>query len=184
MALYLALFRGINVSGKKIIKMEDLRKHMDTAGYKNVNTYIQSGNVIFESDETSKSKIAAAIETMIEKQYGFEVVVFVVDMDDVNRAVANNPFAKKGELEEGTKKLYVTFLSEKPSVENMEKLQQAPIGEDIIELKGDILYFKLVSKASESKLSNNLIESKLKVRATTRNWNTTLKLQGMMEDYE
>ena len=90
MALYLALFRGINVSGKKIIKMEDLRKLMDAEGYKNVKTYIQSGNVIFESDETSKSKIAAAIETMIEKEYGFEVVVFVTEMNDVNRAVANS----------------------------------------------------------------------------------------------
>ncbi|WP_129749719.1 DUF1697 domain-containing protein [Flavobacterium beibuense] len=184
MALYLALFRGINVSGKKIIKMEDLRKLMDAEGYKNVKTYIQSGNVIFESDETSKSKIAAAIESMIEKQYGFKVVIFVIDMNDVNRAVANNPFAKKGELEEGTKKLYVTFLSEKPSVENIEKLEQSSIGEDIIELRDDILYFKLISKASETKLSNNLIESKLKVSATTRNWNTTLKLQSMMEDYE
>ena len=184
MALYLALFRGINVSGKKIIKMEDLRKLMDAEGYKNVKTYIQSGNVIFESDETSKSKIAAAIESMIEKQYGFEVVIFVIDMNDVNRAVANNPFAKKGELEEGTKKLYVTFLSEKPSIENIEKLEQSSIGEDIIELRDDILYFKLISKASETKLSNNLIESKLKVSATTRNWNTTLKLQSMMEDYE
>ncbi|RYJ44905.1 DUF1697 domain containing protein [Flavobacterium beibuense] len=164
--------------------MEDLRKLMDAEGYKNVKTYIQSGNVIFESDETSKSKIAAAIESMIEKQYGFKVVIFVIDMNDVNRAVANNPFAKKGELEEGTKKLYVTFLSEKPSVENIEKLEQSSIGEDIIELRDDILYFKLISKASETKLSNNLIESKLKVSATTRNWNTTLKLQSMMEDYE
>lgn len=184
MALYLALFRGINVSGKKIIKMEDLRNLMVSAGYKNVKTYIQSGNVIFESAEKSKTKIAASIEALVSKQYGFDVVIFVTDIKDVNRAVDNNPFANKGEPEEGTKKLYVTFLSEKPTEENMEKLRQAPIGEDIIEFRDDILYFKLISKASESKLSNSLIESKLKVRATTRNWNTTLKLQSMMEDYE
>ncbi len=183
MQLYLALFRGINVSGKKIIKMEDLRKLMEASDYNDVKTYIQSGNVIFKSNLTSKSKIAADLESLIQKEYGFDVTIFIVDINDVNKAVDNNPFAKKGELEEGTKKLYVTFLSDKPSAENVDKLNQAPIGEDIIVFKDDILYFKLISKASESKLSNSLIENKLKIRATTRNWNTTLKLQEMMENY-
>ncbi len=182
MPVYLALFRGINVSGKKIIKMEALRKLMETEGFKNVKTYIQSGNVVFDSDIKSKAQISSALEALIEKQYVFEVSIFVLDINDLNKTVDNNPFAKKDELEEGTKKLYVTFLSEKPSQENIEKLKDAPIGEDIIEFVDNVLYFKLISKASESKLSNNLIESKLKVRATTRNWNTTVKLLTMLED--
>jgi uncharacterized protein (DUF1697 family) len=181
MPVYLALLRGINVSGKKIIKMEDLRKLMESSGYKNVKTYIQSGNVVFESGVKDKDKLAKEIELVIEKQYGFDVSVFVVDINDVNRAVDNNPFATKDQVEEGTKKIYVTFLSEIPLAENIEKLKQAPIGEDLIEFADDILYFKLMSMASESKLSNTLIESKLKVRATTRNWNTTLKLLSMLE---
>lgn len=182
MPVYLALLRGINVSGKKIIKMEDLRKLMESSGYKNIKTYIQSGNVIFESNTKDKSIIAKHIEEVIEKQYGFDVSVFVIDGNDINKAVDNNPYATKEEIEEGTKKIYVTFLSEKPSAENIEKLKQAPIGEDLIEFFDDVLYFKLISKASESKLSNTLIESKLKVRATTRNWNTTIKLLTMLEE--
>lgn len=182
MPVYLALLRGINVSGKKIIKMEDLRKLMESSGYSNVKTYIQSGNVVFESNVKDKSKLAKDIEATIEKQYGFDVSVFVTDTDDVSKAVKNNPFATRDQVEEGTKKIYVTFLSHVPSAENMEKLRQAPIGEDIIELVDDVLYFKLISMASESKLSNNLVENKLKVRATTRNWNTTIKLLSMLEE--
>lgn len=182
MPIYLALLRGINVSGKKIIKMEDLRKLMISAGYENVKTYIQSGNVIFENQEKSKDKIAKDIEALIEKQYGFNVSVFIKDFSDMESAIDKNPFVgDRVEEEAGFKKLYITFLSERPSNENIEKLRQAPIGNDLIEIVDTILYFQLESKASDSKLSNNLIESKLKVRATTRNWNTTLKLLTLIE---
>jgi len=182
MYVYLALLRGINVSGKKIIKMEDLRKLMESLGHTNVKTYIQSGNVIFSSNEKAKDELARTIEAAIEKQYGFDVSVFVVDKEAVEIAIDNNPFAE-GRVEEpaGFKKLYVTFLSDVPSEENMEKLREAPIGDDRIAFASDILYFKLESKVSDSKLSNALIEGKLKIRATTRNWNTTLKLLGMMQ---
>jgi uncharacterized protein (DUF1697 family) len=181
MPVYLALLRGINVSGKKIIKMESLRTLMETNGYINVKTYIQSGNIVFGSSEASKPAIAKAIETLIEKHYGFDVSVFVTDKEALEKAVDNNPYTE-GRVEEpaGFKKIYVTFLSEKPTTENFEKLSQAPVGNDLINLKDDILYFKLESKASDTKLSNALIENKLKVRATTRNWNTTLKLLSMM----
>lgn len=181
MALYLALFRGINVSGKNIIKMESLRKQMEHTGYTNVQTYIQSGNVVFEAKQTSKAEISAAIESLIKKEYGYDIIVFVLDMADMNKVAVNSPYATREELEEGSKKLYVTFLSQVPQKENIQKLYDAPIGDDLIELKDDILYFKLASKASDSKLSNNLIESKLKLKATTRNWNTTIKLLAMLE---
>lgn len=182
MPTYLALFRGINVSGKKIIKMEGLRNLMEASGYGNAATFIQSGNVIFESSVKSKYKLSESIEAMIKDHYGFDVTVFVLDSKDVLKAVDRNPFIAQREPEgAGSKKLYVTFLSEEPSLENMEKLRQAAIGDDIIELVDDVLYFKLETKASESKLSNNLIENKLKVKATTRNWNTTLKLLEMLE---
>ena len=183
MPVYLALLRGINVSGQKIIKMVDLRKRLDAAGYKNVKTYIQSGNVMFESDEKSKASLAKAFEGFIMKEYGYDVTVFIADIKDVEQAIGNNPFVEgRVEEEPGFKKLYVTFLSGSPTAEAIEKLRQAPIGEDKIEVIGSILYFKLFSKASDSRLSNNLIESKLKLRATTRNWNTTLKLLSMMKE--
>lgn len=181
---YLALLRGINVSGKNIIKMDDLRSRLEAAGYTNIKTYIQSGNVLFVSPVKSKQKLAGAFEKFITEQYGYTISVFVLDAGDVEKAVASMPFSDGREPEgPGSKKLYVTFLSDVPSDENMEKLRQAPIGEDKIEVIDNVLYFKLESRASESKLSNNLIETKLKLRATTRNWNVTLKLLELLEGH-
>jgi len=181
MPVYLALLRGINVSGKNIIKMEDLRKRMEAAGYLNVKTFIQSGNIIFSSDERDQSKISKFIEEFLKQGYGYDVTVFVLTKEELEKAIDNNPYTnERVEEEPGFKKLYVTFMSKAPASENFEKLKQAPIGGDEIAFNGPILYFKLFSKASDSKLSNSLIESKLKLRATTRNWNTTLKLLQMM----
>ena len=182
MPTYLALLRGINVSGKKIIKMEEFRKLLEADGYGNVKTYIQSGNIIFTTDTASKKEVALALESFIEKQYGFDVTVFVLDIKDVEKAIDNNPFVSNREPEgTGSKKLYGTFLSDIPTNENIEKLRQAPIGQDLIGVADDVLYFKLETKASETKLTNNLIENKLKLKATTRNWNTTLKLLEMLQ---
>ena len=179
---YLALLRGINVSGKNIIKMESLRTLMENNGFKSVKTYIQSGNVVFESDEKSKDKLSNNLSGLIKNEYGFDITVFVINKTELEKSIDDNPFAEGREEEPaGFKKLYVTFLSDVPSSENIEKLLQVPIGNDQIEVIGDVLYFNLESKASDSKLSNNLIETKLKLKATTRNWNTTLKLLSMME---
>ncbi|WP_297334012.1 DUF1697 domain-containing protein [Flavobacterium sp.] len=182
MQKYLALFRGINVSGKNIIKMEGLRKVMANAGYTDVVTYIQSGNVVFTANEADKGKVRQHLEALVQKEYNLSITIFILDENDMQRAISGNPFAGPDDIEEGTKKLYITFLSGIPEADYYEKLLQAPIGEDEIALKDAILYFKLAGKASESKLSNNLIENKLKLRATTRNWNTTIKLYGMLKE--
>lgn len=181
MKIYAVLFRGINVSGKNIIKMEALRNLLTEAGYEGVKTYIQSGNIVFKSKEEDKGTLAKNIEQLINKHYGYDITVFAYDKADIEKVLHNSPYATADYKEEGVKKLYVTFLSQIPEKENIEKLRQAPIGDDEITLIDDVLYFKLATKASESKLSNNLIESKLKVRATTRNWNTTLKVFSMLE---
>ena len=185
MPVYLALLRGINVSGKNIIKMEDLRKRMEAAGYAAVKTFIQSGNILFTSGERSAGPQGKHMEALLKQEYGYDVTVFIITKNELKSAIDNNPYVE-GRVEEATgfKKLYVTFLSGEPLIEDIEKLKQVPIGQDEIAVVGNVLYFKLFSKASDSKLSNNLIESKLKLRATTRNWNTTLKLLNMMEGYQ
>lgn len=175
MPTYLALFRGINVSGKNIIKMEELRKLMETAGYGNVLTFIQSGNVIFDSSNKSKTQLADELEALIKENYGYSINIFIIDTHQLEEAVNNNPFERNRQPEDkGSKTLYVTLLSKMPLPEEIERLKMGPIGDDKIEVIDNILYFKLQTKASESKLSNNFIESKLKCKATTRNWNTTL----------
>jgi len=99
MSLYLALLRGINVSGKKIIKMEDLRRLIEASGYTDVKTYIQSGNIVFGSNIKSKSVIAKAIEEIIEKNYGFDVSVFVINRNNLEKAIDNNPYVDGREEE-------------------------------------------------------------------------------------
>jgi uncharacterized protein (DUF1697 family) len=181
MPVYLALFRGINVSGHNIIKMENLKKLMHSEGYSNVETYIQSGNVVFESPETDKPKIAFALENLMYKEYGHNVVIFVVDETQMKEAVDNNPYTGREPEGQGVKKFFTAFLSDVPEEENLGKLKRSPIGDDTFKLVGKVLYLKLAQSAADSKLSSTFLEAKLKVKATSRNWNTTLKLLSMLE---
>ncbi len=172
----LALLRGINVSGQKIIKMEDLRKLMETAGFTDVGTFIQSGNILF-STERSKSESAKIIGDAIKDKYGFDVGIIILDKSKLEKTIKNNPYIRQGaEL----KSLYVVFLSDKPSTENLEKLKATPTGDDEFVLIDDILYVNYDSSAGNSKLSNALIEKKLNVVSTMRNWNTVNKLLHLL----
>ena len=180
MQTHLALLRGINVSGKKLIKMEDLRNPMEQSGFENVKTYIQSGNVIFDSKETSKEKLAQKIKELILGQYGFDVGIVMLDEKMLEKAITENPFISESNVD--VKQLYVAFLSEKPSDENQGRMKQANIDNDIAILSDEVMYLKYDSNAGKSKLSTNLIENKLKVTATSRNWNTTLKLLDLLKE--
>lgn len=179
--MFLSLFRGINVSGKNTIRMEALRSAMEAAGFTNVKTYIQSGNVVFESKLRSAAKVSQALEQLVKKEFGHEITIITLSGKELTEAIDNHPFAGKREPEqESFKKLHVLFLAEEPAAENFQKLQQAPIGNDQVALSGNVLYIRFETKQSDSKLSNSLAESKLKVRGTMRNWNTLLKLEEML----
>ena len=180
MNTHLALLRGINVSGKKLIKMEDLRKLMEAAGFENVKTYIQSGNIVFDSKEISKAKLSEKVKKVIFDHYGFDVSVVMLNGKDLAKAIAENPFIKEKGID--LKQVYVAFLSEEPIEDNIERMKLAKIGDDIALLSGNVMYLKYAAGAGNSKLSTNLIENKLKVIATARNWNTTLKLMEMLGD--
>ncbi|RZJ31896.1 MAG: DUF1697 domain-containing protein [Flavobacterium sp.] len=180
MKTHLALLRGINVSGQKLIKMEDLRKLMADAGFENVSTYIQSGNIIFEGRETSKAKVAEAIKALIKENYGWDVGVLMLNHSDLKKAIDGNPFLKDKNVD--LKQLYVTFLSDNPTTENIEKFATANTENDVAVISGDVMYLKYFHGAGKTKLTNALIENKLKLVATTRNWNTTLKLMELLEE--
>ena len=169
--------RGINVSGQKLIKMEELRKLLEAAGFKNVATYIQSGNVFVDTDEPSKAKVGEAIKGIIKSAYGWDVGILMLDLEYLEKTVADNPFV--GEKGIDLKQVYVAFLSEAPKAENIEKFRQFDIQNDVAILDGDVMYLKYFNGAGNTKLSNALIENKLKVVSTSRNWNTTLKLLEM-----
>lgn len=173
MTVFIALLRGINVSGQKLIKMSELKELFEAQGFQNVRTYIQSGNVIFHSNEKSTDKLENIISTSIRKKLGFDVDSIVIDPDTIKYVLNNNPFIKK---KKEIVKLYVTFLSQQPSAENIKKLSSIDYSPEEYIVDGKLVYLHVPNGYGRAKLNNNLFEHKLKVDATTRNWKTINKL--------
>ncbi|MDC9722864.1 MAG: DUF1697 domain-containing protein [Urechidicola sp.] len=171
---YIALLRGINVGGHKKILMADLKELLINEGLNNVQTYIQSGNVIFESDE-NQTTLSKNISTYIYKEYQFEVPVLIKTVAEWEVALNNNPFLKD-DSEVDIKKLYVTFLSDTPTKENAKNLLELDYSPDKFALQDNLIYSYYPNGSGKSKMTINIFEKKLKVSATSRNWNTINKL--------
>jgi uncharacterized protein (DUF1697 family) len=170
----IAILRGINVGGKRKILMADLKELMSALGYQNIRTYIQSGNLIFEKDEKIENKeIAKNIENAIEKKFNFEVPVIVLSAKEIENAVANNPFYK---ADTDINKLHLTFLNEVPDKDKQEVAESFDYTPDQFEIIGRNAFIYCEDSYHKSKLTNDFFEKKLKVKATTRNWKTVLKL--------
>ena len=174
MNTYIALLRGINVSGHNKIKMVDLQKLFIHMGHSNVLTYIQSGNVIFSSEEINISTLEQTIIHEIEKQFNYVIKVLVLKKNELEKIFNFNAFADIHELD--FKKVGVTILQEKPTEEGIEKVQSLADDDEKLLFKEKTLYLYCPSGFGRTKLSNNNIEAKLKMAATSRNWNTITKL--------
>jgi uncharacterized protein (DUF1697 family) len=178
MPTYIAILRGINVSGQKKILMADLRVLFEDLNFQNVRTYIQSGNVVFASDgQVSTHTLAHRIEKAILKIYQFDVPVLVYSAREIRQILHNNPFLKEKDID--ITKLHVTFLASTPSSENLSKLTALNYAPDRFIPNGFIIYVYCPNGYGRSKLTNNNIENKLKVQATTRNWKTVNMLVEM-----
>lgn len=179
MATYIAILRGINVSGQKKIKMTDLKAHIKSVGFQKVETYIQSGNIIFETDKKDVKEIESMIQNKIAKEYDFEVLTLVKTLKEIEYAIAHNPFANDTDKE--INKIYVTFLSDIPDTQNIKKLEILAVkySQEEYILDGKNIYFHSSNSYRISKINNNFFENKLKVSATTRNWKTVNKLAEM-----
>lgn len=167
MGIYISLLRGINVSGKNKILMADLKIVYESLSFKNVTTYIQSGNVIFESP--SAKKLEEVISNKIKEAYGFEVPVLVKNMEEFLEAVSSNPFLKEKNIE--LDKLHLTFLSSTPATTTIDKIKDIKT-EDRYSIVGPNVYLYCPIGYGNTKLNNTLLEKKLEVKATTRNWKT------------
>ncbi|MBN4081566.1 DUF1697 domain-containing protein [bacterium AH-315-C07] len=174
MNTHIAMLRGINVSGQKLIKMADLRLHMEELRFSNVQTYIQSGNIIFKDKQSDPKVLEAAIHKKILKEYGFEVPVIVKQAQDLISALENNPFLK--DKNKDPNRLYFTFLDEIPSPDNVEKLENVDYRPEEFTVNGTMVYGYSPLGLGNAKVNNNFIENKLKVAATTRNLRTVNKL--------
>jgi uncharacterized protein (DUF1697 family) len=175
MKTYISMLRGINVSGQKLIKMPDLKKLYEDIGFRGVATYIQSGNVIFNTGEGLSSKdLAIKIEKAILITFGFDVPVIIRTMDEMKEIISANPFQN----DEGivAEKIYITFLEDVPDEEKAMKINPFDFRPDRFIIKGKEIYLSCSSGYGTTKLSNTFFENRLKVRATTRNWNTLNKL--------
>jgi uncharacterized protein (DUF1697 family) len=175
---YISLLRGINVSGQKKIKMADLKALYGTLGFTDVLTYIQSGNVIFNSDLVDKSELTAKLEEAILAHYGFHVPVQICTLNDLNDVLSKLPF-KNINVDEDGAKVYISFLSEKPSTENVPALQTYVVEPEKLVVKDQTVYLYCPNGYGRTKLSNTFIEKKLGVAATTRNLRTARKLSAL-----
>jgi uncharacterized protein (DUF1697 family) len=173
---YVALLRGINVSGQKKIKMLDLRAMCGQMGLQEVQTYIQSGNIIFESSEEDTTVLEKDLKEQIQATFGFDVPVMVLTQTYLQEVAENNPFLEKNpELD--TKLLHVTFLAKQPAEDLVKALAEKEYGTDEFEVIGSRVYLYFPNGYGRTKLTNNIFEKKLQVAATTRNWRTIGKLQ-------
>ncbi len=174
------MLRGINVSGQKKIRMVELQKLYESLDLVNVRTYVQSGNVVFDSTEPDASKLAELIESHIEQAFGFQVVVFVRDAEELRRIINSNPFVNP--RNEDPDKLHVTFLYRVPSASAWNILN-APDNETDEFVPGEREIFLFCPNGyGRTKLSNSFFERKLGVPATTRNWRTVNALYAMANE--
>ncbi len=171
---YIALLRGINVVGKKIVRMKDLSHMFESMKFRNVRTYLQSGNVIFESPPTAPQVIAKKIGKKVEEKFGFPVSVILRTPDEMKKLIAANPLLKDKTVQR--ERLHVTFLSTPPDGKTISALDMKKEPNEKFIIKGREIYLYCPNGYGVSKLNNNTFEKKLNTTATTRNWNTTTKL--------
>ena len=176
MAIYVAMLRGINVSGQKIIEMEALKKAFESLRYERVTTYIQSGNVVFGA-ASAAPLLRAQIENKLLKVFRYEVVVIVKTVKEIEEVLRRNPF-KKVETGRG-EKVYISFLEDKPAKTAAENLAAVKNDVDEIRLSGSEVYILCRKGYGKSLFTNTFIEKKLAVSATTRNWDTVQKLLSL-----
>ena len=177
MRTYISILRGINVSGKNIIKMDTLKKLFEDLNFQYVTTYVQSGNVVFSFKPTDIKELGMLISSEIEKHFGFKVPVIVLTMDELKDSIANNPF----KTSKDDKFLHFTFLAERPINYNKEKIDNKKAENEEIEISERVVYLYCPNGYGKTKLTNTFLENTLKVTSTTRNFRTTNELLKIAE---
>jgi len=176
---YLTLLRGINVGGNNIIKMVDLKSCFESMNFANVQTYIQSGNVIFESKENDIKKLTYKTEKALSERFNYNSKVVMVSHKQLEKIVNNAPKGFGRDMDSFRYDVY--FLKEPLTVNEVIKSIKLKEGIDAIYPGESVVYAsKLISKSSQSRLTK-IISLPIYKNMTIRNWNTTTKLMEMME---
>lgn len=176
---YLVLLKAINVAGKNLVPMEKLRHLLTGLQFANVQTYIQSGNIIFESNQRDTDAITKTIEYQLQHTFQAVSTAFVYTQNQFEVIVNGNPFLADpvNEIDH----LHLTFMQHEPDKELVHALIMNEAVQDKYIIKGKYIYLHCPNGYGNTKLTNSLFEKKLKITATTRNWKTVLKLREMMK---
>jgi len=177
MKTYIALLRGINVGGHKKIKMAELRTLLEKLPFENVETYIQSGNIVFNTAELDTEQIENSIKKKITETFGFEVSVLALSALDLEEILQKTPFTDPVDLK--SKRIYYVLLKDAPAKNDIPNLEQENYPNELFEITSNCLYLNCKKGAGIARLTNTIIENKLKVAATTRNHRTMMKLLEM-----
>lgn len=177
MKTYIALLRGINVGGHKKVPMAELREVLTKSGLENVKTYIQTGNIIFQSKIANISEIEKNIRKAIIDYFGFEVSVLVRTHNQLRRIFENCPFP-----EEKKANSYFALLSEIPEEDLVKEAKKKTYENEEYAIIEDAIYFYCAQGYGNAKFSLNFFERKLKVAATARNFRTMVRLLAMSNE--
>jgi len=181
-AVVISLLRGVNGGGHNKIKMETLRALYVSLGLLDVQTYVQSGNVVFRAKERSLASLARRIEDGIEREFGFRPAVVLRTCSEMRTAIARNPFAARQGIEPG--KLLLTFLAGDPGDEARAQALAIKTEPEELHIHGSHAYIYFPNGMGRPKMSWPRIEKALKTSGTGRNWNTVTKLLEMAEALE
>jgi uncharacterized protein (DUF1697 family) len=179
MQRFVALLRGINVGGNRLIKMKDLKQMFIDMKFANVRTYIQSGNVVFDAKETDAVKLKSKIEKALAKALGYDVDIYLRSLEEMQAIIKYDAFKKMKAKPES--KIYVAFLSDTPTKEQVKALEATSSETETFHVHKTELY--LVSKRKPGDVFNidTPVKKQLGMKNTARNWNTTQKLLALME---
>lgn len=172
---WIALFRGINVGGNNILPMAELRNELAASGFSEVNSYIQSGNVVFRAGTTSRQVLGQRLRDLVQRRWGFSPLVFLLTREDLQSAVEQNPFA---EASAEPKTLHFSFLAEPACDADLDALESLRASSERWKLTDTVFYLHAPEGIGRSKLAAR-IERVLKVGMTSRNFRTVDKLLAM-----
>lgn len=172
----IVLLRGINVGGHRKLPMAELRELIKSLGYSNVATYIQSGNLLVQCDEKKWQAINTSLKRAIHTQFGYDVPIVSRTLAEWESIIRYNPFINE---QEDLTKLLVTILEDAPTPENIMDLEAYDFGADELKVVGSEVYMHCHHGAGKSKITNNILEKKLKITGTTRNWKSMIKLRDL-----
>lgn len=170
MKTFVILLRGVTPAGKNKVLMAPLRAALDKAGLRNVRTYIQSGNIIATSN-LSQSKLEKLVHVVIENNFGGDITVIARTAEKFKDIMKKNPFARAEKS-----RLYFSLLAPRPDSKLIKEFLSIDFSPDRVQVVDDAIYTLYATKHSDSKFNNNFFERKLKIAASTRNFNTMAKL--------